>query len=200
MFRNRNILMALVTGAAVSLTAIPSAADEMASAPTARFSKAPAYTGNPNLPVTLSMIVAGGGPKDFQTVTLVSVLAGDKTAAEVASLNKKFGEANVKSFLTVFKFVVDDSLAKVTAAKVALPSTPEPSPSDGKALSAALYKLGLMSNGSFNVEYMLDGLVTHPIHVAVMDDIDKKYGREADGNYHVVLTQAMLDLKSVYAL
>jgi hypothetical protein len=191
MNRTRNFLMAVLAGIAVTTTALPSNADDMSSAPMARFSKTAAYTGAPALPTTLSMIIAGGGPSDFDTVKLLTVLAGDKTSAEVASLTKKFG---------VFNFVVSDSLAKVKAAGVALPSTPNPSPTDGKALAAALYKLGLMSNGSYNVEFMLDNLVSHPIHVAVMDDIDKKYGREADGNYHAVLTQAMLDLKSVYGL
>jgi hypothetical protein len=200
MNRTRNFLMAVLAGVAVTTTALPSKADDMSSAPTARFSKTAAYTGNPALPTTLSMIIAGGGPTDFDTVKLLTVLAGDKTSAEVASLTKKFGADNVKSFITVFNFVVSDSLAKVKAAGVALPSTPSPSPTDGKALAAALYKLGVMSNGSYNVEFMLDNLVSHPIHVAVMDDIDKKYGREADGNYHAVLTQAMLDLKSVYGL
>jgi hypothetical protein len=200
MNRTRNFLMAVLAGVAVTTTALPSNADDMSSAPTARFSKTAAYTGNPALPTTLSMIIAGGGPSDFDTVKLLTVLAGDKTSAEVASLTKKFGADNVKSFITVFNFVVSDSLVKVKAAGVALPTTPNPSPTDGKALAAALYKLGLMSNGSYNVEYMLDNLVSHPIHVAVMDDIDKKYGREADGNYHAVLTQAMLDLKSVYGL
>jgi hypothetical protein len=54
--------------------------------------------------------------------------------------------------------------------------------------------------GRFDVEYMLDGLVSHDIHVKVMDDIDGKYGSKADANYHAVLTQAMTDLKAVYGL
>lgn len=29
---------------------------------------------------------------------------------------------------------------------------------------------------------------------------DGKYGRDADANYHIVLTQAMLDLKAAYRL
>jgi hypothetical protein len=33
-----------------------------------------------------------------------------------------------------------------------------------------------------------------------MDDIDAKYGLPADADYHVVLTQAMKDLASVYHL
>jgi hypothetical protein len=105
----------------------------------------------------------------------------------------------VTSFLDVFDFVVNDSLAKVTAANVPLPTQPDPSPTDGKALAAALYALGVNPDTkTFDVEYMLDGLVTHSIHVAVMDDIDAKYGKAADANYHAVLAQAMLDLKSVY--
>jgi hypothetical protein len=159
------------------------------------------YAGAPALPTTLSMIVAGGGPSSFQSTTLVGVLAGDKTAAEVASLQAKFGADNVKSFLDVFDFVVNDSLAKVTAAKVSLPTQPDPSPTDGRALAAALYTLGVdPDTKTFDVEYMLDGLVSHPIHVAVMDDIDAKYGKVADANYHAVLAQAMFDLKSVYGL
>ena len=47
---------------------------------------------------------------------------------------------------------------------------------------------------------MLDNLVSHPIHVQIMNDIDAKFGGTADGNYHAVLTQAMTDLKAAYKL
>lgn len=182
--------------AAVALVAgVAAAAD-----PHARFSSATSYTGAPDLPLTLSMIVAGGGPKHFESTKLVGTLAGPNTKAEVAALTKKFGANNVKSFLTVFNFVVADSLKIVTQKKVPLPAKPEPSPSDGKALAAALYTAGVNSDNKYNVEVMLDKLVSHPIHDKVMDDIDAKYGQKADANYHVVLTQAMLDLKAAYKL
>ena len=84
--------------------------------------------------------------------------------------------------------------------KIALPKTPEPDPTDGKALSAGLYKAGVDPNGKFTVEYMLDHLVSHPVHVQVMKDIDKKYGVEADATYHVALPQVMSALKAVYGL
>jgi hypothetical protein len=45
---------------------------------------------------------------------------------------------------------------------------------------------------------MLDGLVSHTIHLKVMDDIDAKYGTTADANYHAVLATAMNDLKTLY--
>jgi hypothetical protein len=197
MINIRTAAAAVVAAATLLASAAPSFAKKPEHA---RFSKAAVYTGAPALPVTLSMIEAGGGPSNFDSVKLVGALAGDKTSAEVASLQTKFGADNVKSFLTVFNFVVSDALAKVTAAKVALPATPSPSPTDGKALAIALYTLGVNpETKTFDVEYMLDGLVSHPIHLAVMDDIDAKYGKAADGNYHAVLTQAMTDLKAVYA-
>jgi hypothetical protein len=165
----------------------------------ARFSSAGVYSGSPDLPLTLSMIVAGGGPAHFTSTALVGTLAGSSTKAEVAKLTKQFGATKLQSFLTVFDFVVADSLKIVTAKKIPLPKQPQPDPKDGKALAAALYSAGV-EDGRYNVEIMLDKLVSHPIHVQVMDDIDAKYGRNADANYHVILTQAMLDLKAAYGL
>lgn len=162
-----------------------------------RFSGPGVYTGAPALPVTLSMIVAGGGPAHFNSLTLVKRLAGAKTGAEVASLNKKFGAAKVGTFLKVFNFVVADALKIVTEKRVALPKVPSPNPNDGKALAGALWAAGQTGRG-FNVEVLLDRAVSHPIHVQVMKDIDAKFGIAADADYHAVLTQAMHDLAAVY--
>jgi len=201
MIRTRTIATAVLAAATLAASTLPSLAQSMSSdAPKARFSSATVYTGAPALQTTLSMVIAGGGPSAFSSTKLVGVLAGDKTQAEVQSLTQKFGADNVKSFLNVFNFVVNDSLKYVTEAKIALPSSPSPDPKDGKALAAALYKLGITPAGTYDVEYMLDGLVSHDIHVKVMNDIDAKYGTSADANYHAVLTQAMSDLKSVYGL
>jgi hypothetical protein len=192
-------LAASVAFASVCMLIQPPAVAETSADTKARFSEATVYSGAPDLPLTLSMIVAGGGPTDFKSANLVGTLAGTNTKAEVAKLTKQFGAANVQSFLTVFDFVVADSLKIVTAKKIPLPNQPKPDPKDGKALSAALYGGGV-TDGRYNVEIMLDKLVSHPIHVQVMDDIDAKYGRSADANYHVVLTQAILDLKATYGL
>jgi len=164
-----------------------------------RFSGPGVYTGPPALPVTLSMIMAGGGPTNFQTTTLVGVLAGPKATAEVASLTQKFGSTKVGNFVKVFNFVVADSLKIVNEKHIVLPSTPNPDPKDGKALSSALWGAGQTGQG-FSVEVMLDRAVSHPIHVQVMKDIDAKYGIAADADYHAVLNQAMHDLASVYSL
>ncbi|MDQ2866357.1 MAG: hypothetical protein M3R51_09040 [Candidatus Eremiobacteraeota bacterium] len=200
--------MRLVTAALCAATllggSLPALADSMTksmpdldmSAPS-RFSAPGVYTGAPALQVTLSMVIAGGGPTDFSTLTLVKALAGDKTGPEVASLKKKFGDEKVGNFVKVFDFVVADSLRIAKEKNVALPSEPKPDPKEGKALAEALWDAGATPNG-FQVEVMLDRAVSHPIHVEVMNDIDKKFGVAPDADYHVVLAQAMNDLASVY--
>jgi len=168
-------------------------------APKARFSDAVSYVGKPNLPLTVSMVVAGGGPGKFETTTLVKSLAGDLTAAELKSLTDKYGAEKIGQFVKTFDFVVADTLKIVSAAKIELPA-PQADAKDGKGLSAALYTVGVTKDGNFDVEFMLDNLVSHPIHTKIMDDIDAKYGRTADQDYHMILTQAMKDLKAAYKL
>ena len=184
-----NVVTAVLLAAAMWL---PNVADQPS-----RFSGPGVYSGQPALPVTLSMVIAGGGPSNFQTITLVKTLAGDKTDAEVASLKAKFGDQKVSNFVTIFPFVVSDALAIAKEKGVALPATPKPSPNDGEALAGALWAAGQTGHG-FNVEVMLDRAVSHPIHEQVMKDIDAKYGLAADADYHAVLTQAMEDLATVY--
>jgi hypothetical protein len=93
-----------------------------------------------------------------------------------------------------------DALKRATEAGVKFPSSPSPDPKDGKALTTALYKAGVDPASGFNVEYMLDRLVSHPIHDQVMDDIDAKYGKTADGVYHSVTLVVFQDLKKAYNL
>jgi hypothetical protein len=157
------------------------------------------YTGAPALQVTLSMVEAGGGPSNFQTVTLLKTLTGSKFDAEVAKLTKEYGKDQVGQFLKTFDFVIADSLKIVGEKKIALPSKPSPDPKDGEALAGALWAAGQTGEG-YNVEVMLDRAVSHPIHLQVMGDIDSKYGLAADKEYHVILTTAMKDLASVYHL
>ena len=164
-----------------------------------RFSGPGVYTGKPALQVTLSMVMAGGGPSNFQTVTLLKTLTGDKFNAEVGKLTKQYGKTKVGNFITVFQFIVADTLKIVKAKHIALPKTPAPDPHNGPALAAALWGAGQTGSG-FNVEVMLDRAVSHPIHVQVMKDIDAKYGIGKDADYHAILTTAMHDLKAAYML
>ncbi|GAC1407853.1 MAG: hypothetical protein NVSMB64_15230 [Candidatus Velthaea sp.] len=208
MNRFRIAATALLLGLGVSAASSPAFAqdkmDGMKMTDHAKFSMAPVNGGAPQLPLTLSVVVAGGGPASFDAGKLVGNLTGNGpiTQAELASLTKKYGAENVTSFVKTFNFVINDSLKIVTAAGVKLPAAPAPDPTDGKELSKALYTAGVTPDGKYDVEYMLDALVTHPVHVQVMKDIDANpdLGPKADANYHVVLTQAVMDLKSAYKL
>jgi len=152
----------------------------------------------------VALVTAGGGATSFDAQKLIDDLTGNgaTTQSEVAGLTKKFGSEKVASFVKTFDYVVTDSLAQTAQAGVALPATPMPDPSDGKALAAALYAAGMTSRGSYDAEFMLDTLVSHVVHVQVMNDIDENpdLGPQADANYHAVLTQTMLDLKTAYKM
>lgn len=164
-----------------------------------RFSGPGVYTGKPALQVTLSMVMAGGGPSDFKTVTLLKTLTGDKFNAEVGKLTKQYGQQKINNFINVFQFIVSDTLKIVNQKHIALPKTPDPDPHNGPALAQALWSAGQTGTG-FNVEVMLDRAVSHGIHAQVMKDIDAKYGVAQDADYHAILNTAMHDLASVYKL
>ncbi len=158
------------------------------------------YNGDPNLKLTLAVVLAGGGPTNFDAAKLLGVLAGPNTSAEVAKLKGQYGDQRFQDFVSVFTYAIDDSLAVVTREKIALPSEPDPAPTDGKALSAALYQAGMTPSGKWDVGYMLEGLISHPIHHVVMQDIDAKFTPATNASFHVILTTAMQDLKAAYNL
>jgi len=164
-----------------------------------RFSGPGVYTGKPALELTLSMILAGNGPQHFDTVTLLKDLTGSKFDAEVGKLTKQYGKTKIDNFINVYEFIVSDSLKIVSDKHIALPKTPVPDPQNGPALAQALWQAGQTGRG-FNVEVLLDRLVSHPIHDQVMKDIDVKYGVAVDADYHAILNTAMHDLASVYGL
>jgi hypothetical protein len=158
------------------------------------------YTSRPKLANTLALVVAGGGPDAFSARTLFAVLFGDGATAEEAKLIKRFGVPSFERYVKTFDFVVADSLKLLDAGGDALPRVPAPNPKNGAALAAALYEDGEDPSAGFNVEYMLDRLVTHAVHVRVMDDIDANAGASADAQYHRITQQLFADLKAMYQL
>ena len=199
--RNMRAIATIAVALAIAVTgiAIAKLLPNVLDKPTRFSGSCCVYAGPPALPVTLSMIEAGGGPKSFDTTILLKRLTGKLFDAEVAKLTKQWGKDQVGQFLKTFDFVVSDSLRIVTAKKIALPSQPSPSPKDGKALAGALWAAGQTGEG-YNVEVMLDRAVSHPIHLQVMLDIDKKYSLTVDAQYHAILTTAMKDLAAAYHL
>jgi hypothetical protein len=148
------------------------------------------YTGAPDLQAAISLVVAGGAPGHFSIATALTNLAGAKTAnAEIAKLSHQYGAAAFGSFVAVQNFAVDDAVRIATNAKV-----PFPKPMlSGTTLAKRVVTLGLV-NGTYYEGTQLDHLVTSGIHMAVMADIDAKFGKAADANYHKIADQAHYDL------
>jgi len=148
------------------------------------------YTGKPDLDAAVSLVTAGGPIGNFSITTAVASLAGPAVAkAEVAKLTKQYGAAKVGQFVAVQDFAVNDAVKTATADGVKFP-TPT---LKGAKLAVVVTKYGLIG-GTYYEGTMLDHLVTHGIHETVMNDIDAKFGKAEDANYHRIADQAHYDL------
>jgi hypothetical protein len=148
------------------------------------------YLGAPNLMVASSLVAAGGAPQKFSIVTALRNLAGKKTANdEVLKLTRQYGPGKMASFVKVQNFAVDEAVRDALAAGVKFPAPTL----TGAPLAVAITKAGLQG-GTYYEGVMLDHLVSHKIHEAVMNTIDAQYGAKADANYHRIADQAHYDL------
>ncbi len=148
------------------------------------------YRGTPDLPVTGELVAAGGGAQHFDSKKLVGVLAGNDAPAALAYLTRTYGAANVDAFFRTFTYAIDDSLRYATLHGIRLPAEPVP---NGRVLARRLFAAGTLPNGQYDVGYMLERLVSHPIHMWVMWDIDKQpeLGKKTDETFHIMLTDAI---------
>jgi len=169
-------------------------ADKMDKMDMARYG-GPTYTGAPALNVTASLVAAGGGSKEFSTAKALTSMVGSETVtAEVQKLTKEFGKKRVTRWLKVFDFAVGDALRIATAAGVSLP---EPD-LKGTDLAGTLVKASMDADGTVYTEFLLDKAVTHKIHMLVMNDIDHKFGAQADEDYHLLTNTALYDLAMAF--
>lgn len=106
------------------------------------------YLGEPALKATAALVRAGGGADDFSfPPALVNMLGQDMVNAEVAKLQKQYGDAAVKQFLGGMTYAVNSGLRLATAAGITLPEAP--ADLKGPALAKALVKAGQTEDGTF---------------------------------------------------
>ncbi|MEO7038536.1 MAG: hypothetical protein ABI186_00725 [Candidatus Elarobacter sp.] len=160
------------------------------------------YHGTPDLALTAALVEAGGGAAHFDAGRLLGVLAADNRDAEVRHLQHVYGPRHVAQFVRTFTFAIDDALRAAKRAGVALPAAAPGRSADGEQLAASLWRAGTLPNGRFDIGYMLEHLISRPIHVQIMRDInaDPHYGPVVNADFHRILTTAMDDLKSAYRL
>lgn len=151
-----------------------------------------AYLGKPALPVTVALIQAGGGAGNFSLVTALNHMLGQETVnAEIAKLARQYGADAVQDWVAAINFYVDDTLQIVKAKGIMLPP---PADLTGPELAMALVKAGTTQDGTFWAGHLFDVAVSHPIHIQLMNDADKKYGGMWDLNAHKVTNQAFYDV------
>jgi len=152
----------------------------------------PVYSGPPALEATAALVKAGGGADNFSfAAALVSMLGQETVDKEVASLNAKYGEAAVQTFITGMDYAVKQGLKRADEAGVTLPA---PAPAEGPALAKALIEAGTVSDGTFWSGYLFDKALSHDIHNQVMGDIESAHGADMDMAVHKILNQAMYDV------
>lgn len=155
------------------------------------------YYGSPNLTLTAQMLSAGGGAAKFSSHTLYLYLAGAHADSEAQSLVRRFGAANVDQFFATFNEFV--RLAAVQVAQQHIP-LPQATPVSGAVLAQQLYQSGVMPDNRFDVGYMLEHLLSRPIHVTLMNEVnaDPSYGPAKNASFHSILAAAMQDLYRAY--
>lgn len=153
----------------------------------------PVYSGDPALEATAALVKAGGGAADFSFAKALVSMLGEKTVnGEVAKLTKQYGKTNVDNFIDGMTFAVKAGLKHATEKGVKLPDAP--ADLHGATLAKGLVQAGTAPDGTFWSGILFDKALSHPIHVAVMADIDAKFDHGADENTHKILNQAMYDV------
>lgn len=157
------------------------------------------YRGQPDLGLTLAMVEAGGGPAHFDSVRLFRTLAGRHLNAESRKLRKLYGKAKMAAFMQTFNYAVHDLAMLFKINHIALPGRPSVSPNNGPALATAIYHAGIMPTGKYDCGYMMEHLMTHPIHIVLMHDINVAHGHgpQHNANFHIILTRMIVDLRNM---
>jgi len=158
------------------------------------------YRGKPDLGLTLALVQAGGGPQHFDSGRLFKTLAGPHAKAEQAKLERLYGKARMAAFMQTFTYAVNDLQNLFSINHIRMPDRPSVSPSNGRAMTVAIYHSGIMPTGKYDCGYMMEHLMTHPVHVVLMHDINvaRGHGPVHNANFHIILTRMVADLRNMY--
>ena len=158
------------------------------------------YRGTPDLALTYAILDAGGGPGRFNSAKLFRVLGGTHAKAEARKLEHMYGKAKMAAFMETFTFAMSDLQTLFKLNHIAPVDPPNGAHQKGRDLSMAIYHAGIMPNGRYDCGYMMEHLMTHPIHIVLMRDINVAHGHgpEHNANFHIILTRVILDLKDAY--
>ncbi len=155
------------------------------------------YHGAPNLPLAVSLVVAGGGPDHFSSALLYQRLTGPAEPVETKKLRAEYGDAAVVGAFALMDYAIDDVLRIYGRSGTQLPS-PNPAPSDLPTLAHALYAAGITGSGKWDVGFMLEKIMSHPVHRVVMHDLDARFTHPVNARFHTILAEMMHDVNGLY--
>ena len=160
------------------------------------------YLGTPDLALTSAMIAAGGGPHAFSSARLSTMLAAQHHDSEFYRLRARFGAARTRRYFQTFDAFVHGAVAIVTAKNIALPQPNTALAQNPYELAASLRQAGIMPDGRFDVGYLIEHLLSRPIHKQLMDVANSSpaIGPAVNADFHIILTAEMNDLKTLYRL
>lgn len=152
----------------------------------------PIYRGTPTAGLTAELYHVGGEAGGFSSIRALNALAGEATVtAEFAKLRGQYGDVAMDRFVKTFDFAINDAWKRAGEANVTFGAPAALSDND---LATGLISAGRSAGGTFWTGLFLDKLVTHGVHESVMQDIDARYGKPADAQYHRIANQLFYDL------
>ena len=170
-----------------------------AAAPMAAMSDA-RYNGAPDLALASAMIAAGGGPKNFHAATLTAWLAGAHSFAEIAKLDERYGTERRIQYFATFDAFIDRAIVLAGQQHIALPRANKRLVHDRRALATQLRAAGITPDGRYDVGYMIEHLLSRPMHIQLMAyaNADPAIGPKKNAEFHVFLTTEMNDLATLF--
>jgi hypothetical protein len=152
----------------------------------------PVYLGSPTASVTAELYHVGGEAGGFSSIRALNAMAGEPAVtAEFAKLRGQYGGAAIDAFVKTFDYAINDGWTRAGQKNVTFGA---PATLPGNTLAVALITAGSADDGTFWTDLMLDKLLTHGVHVQVMEDVDSRYGADADAQTHRIANQLFFDL------
>ncbi len=144
------------------------------------------YHGPPDLELAARLVQAGSGVHGYHSKLLFARLYGADAAREKARLVHRYGERHVAQFFPMLDYSVYDIVRlATTVAHAKIP--PAAATQNPAALQRDLIRAGTVPDGRYDVGYMLERMMTHPLHHTLMQDLDAVYGAKNNGVFHEML-------------
>ena len=144
------------------------------------------YHGPPDLELAARLVQAGSNDRGFDSHLLFARLYGPSAQSEGAKLAQRYGKHQVAIFFPMMNYAVADIVRlATTVAHAKIPVVP--AHQNPAALQRDLIRAGTVPDGRYDVGYMIERMMTHPLHHQLMQNLDGKYGPADNAAFHEIL-------------